>query len=154
MRRLALFLALAAAGFLTRGFAADLAIVVNKASSLDNLSSAELTKYFKADKSKAPDGTKVVIVMQAPGRAERAAALKGIYKMSESEYSDYFVEATFTGAVAEAPRALADGAAVKSFVAGNAGGLGYIAASEADDSVKVLKVDGKAPGDAGYKLSL
>lgn len=132
----------------------DLAIVVNKACGLDHVTSAELAKYFKAEKTKAPDGTRLVLVVQDAGRPERDVALKKIYKMSESEYSDYFVEATFTGAVAAAPKSLPSSAAVKQFVAATAGGLGYIAASEADDSVKVLTVDGHAPGDADYPLKL
>jgi len=132
----------------------DLAIIVNKTNSLDSISSADLAKYFKAEKSKAPDGKKLVIVMQDVGRPERAAALKDIYKMSETEYNDYFVEATFTGAVAAAPKALPSGAAVKSFVAETPGGIGYVVSGDADASVKVLKIDGKAPGDADYKLKV
>lgn len=154
MPRFFLTIALLCAGLLGVARASDLAIVVNKGSSLDNVTSAELAKYFKAEKSKAPDGTKLVIVMQAPGRAERAAALKGIYHMSESEYNDYFVEATFTGAVATAPQALPSGDAVKKFVGGNKGGIGYVRDSDVDDTVKVLKVDGLAPGAAGYKLKI
>ena len=134
--------------------AADLAIVVNKACGLDNVTSAELTKYFKAEKTKATDGTKLVIVVQDPGRPERDAALKRIYKMSESEYTDYFVEATFTGAVTAAPKSLPSSAAVKKFVADTAGALGYLASGDTDDSVKILKVDGHAPGDGGYPLKL
>lgn len=131
-----------------------LAIIVNKASPLDDVSKDLAAKYFKAEKTKAPDGTKIVILMQDTGRPERAAALKGIYKMSEAEYSDYFVGQTFTGAVAAAPKALASGAAVKNQVANLPGGLGYIRASEADDTVKVLKIDGKTPEDPAYAFKL
>ncbi len=134
--------------------AGDLAIIVNKASKLDTVSSADLARYFKAEKSKTPDGTKIALAMFAPDHPERAAALAGIYHMSEAEFADYFVEATFTGAVSAAPKALNSAAEVKAFVGGNAGGLCYLRASEADDSVKVLKVDGVAPGEAGYKLKI
>ena len=132
----------------------DLAVIVNKDCKLTDVSSADLAKYFKADKSKMPDGTKVAIAMQDVGRPEREAALKGIYKMSETEYNDHFVEATFTGAVAAAPKALPSGAAVKKFIADTPGGLSYVRGGDVDDSVKVLKIDGKSPGDADYKLKL
>lgn len=132
----------------------DLALIVPKASKLDDVSAADLAKYFKADKSKTPDGTKLVIVMQDVGRVERAAALKNIYHMSEAEYNDHFVEATFTGAVAAAPKALPSGAAVKKFITDTPGGLGYVSGGDLDDTIKVLKIDGKAPGDADYKLKL
>jgi hypothetical protein len=133
--------------------AQHLAIVVNKNSSLSDITSAELAKFFRAEKSKAPDGSKVVIVMQEAGRPEREAALQSVYKMSDGEFNKYFLQATFTGAVASAPRALANGRAVLKFVSETAGALGYVKGDEADDSVKVLKIDGKAPGDAGYALS-
>ncbi|HWA85618.1 MAG TPA: hypothetical protein VG710_05300 [Opitutus sp.] len=145
-------LVIALAGLAGNARAADLAVVVNKTCGLDGVGAAELTKYFKAEKSKTPDGTKLVIVVQDVGRPERAAALKGIYKMSESEYSEYFVEATFTGAVAAAPKALPTGAAVKKFVAETPGGIGYIRDSDVDDTVKVVKIDGKSPGAADYPL--
>ena len=158
MQRFLLLLACALAATTTCARAGDasgdLAVIVNKASKLDDVSSADLAKYFKADKSKAPDGTKLVIVMHDAGRPERDAALKGIYKMSEEAYTEHFVEATFTGAVTAAPKALPSAAAVKKFVAETAGGIGYVRASDADDSVKVLKVDGQAPGDANYRLKL
>lgn len=132
--------------------AGHLAIVVNKGSGLSEVSSAELAKFFKAEKTKAPDGSKVVIVMQEAGRPEREAALQNIYKMSDGEYNKYFLQATFTGAVASAPKALANGRSVLAFVAANPGALGYVKGDETDDTVKVLKIDGKVPGDAGYSL--
>jgi ABC-type phosphate transport system substrate-binding protein len=134
--------------------AEQLAIIVNPASPLNDISFVDLQKYFKAEKTKTPDGTKVVIVMQDVGRPERDAALKLIYKMSEDEYSDYFVGQTFTGAVAAAPKTYKSVATIKKYVAETPGAIAYVRATEADDSVKVLKVNGKSPGDADYKLGM
>ncbi|HAM72248.1 MAG TPA: hypothetical protein DCM86_11450 [Verrucomicrobiales bacterium] len=131
-----------------------LAIVVGKSSSIDSLSAADLQKIFKGEKSKAPDGSKVVVVMRDTGSPERDAALAGIYKMSEAEYNKYFLQATFTGAVQAAPKALSSGAAIKQFVSSTAGGIGYVKSSEIDDSVKVVKVDGKAPTDGDYPIKI
>ena len=132
----------------------DLAVVVNKGIKLEELSTADLKRFFKAEKTKTPDGTKVVLAMFDNGNPERAAALSGIYAMSETEYADYFVEATFTGAVNAAPKALPSMAAVKAFVAQTAGAFSYLKASDVDDSIKVLKIDGKLPGEADYKLKI
>ena len=134
--------------------AQHLAIVVNRNSSLTDISSSELAKFFRAEKSKAPDGVKVVIVMQDAGRPERDAALRDIFRMSEGEYNKYFLQATFTGAVTSAPKALSNSRAVLKFVGEATGGVGYVKGDETDSSVKVLKIDGKSPGDAGYPLSL
>lgn len=129
-----------------------IALVVGKSTGIDNLSSIELQKLFKCEKSKAPDGSKVTVVMRDTGSAERIAVLTSVLKMAEGEYSKHILQATFTGAVQAAPKSLSSGGAVKQFVSSTPGGLGYIKASEIDDSVKVVKVDGKSPTDADYPL--
>ena len=131
-----------------------LAIIVGPGNSLTDVSKADLDRYFRADKTKAPDGTKISIIMLDAGRPERDAALRGIYKMAEAEYTDFFVSATFTGAVAAAPKSFPTPAAVKKYVATTPGAMGYIRASDADDTVKILKIGGKAPGDADYGLKI
>ena len=133
--------------------AGALAVVVNKSVSLDDLSTVDLEKFFKMQKSKTTDGTRLTIVLQETGRPERAAMLGKVYKMGEGELGRYFLQATFTGAIAAAPKNLPDGAAVLKFVERTPGGLGYVRVSEVTDAVKVLKIDGKAPGTPGYLLA-
>jgi hypothetical protein len=132
----------------------SLAVIVNPANKLSAATTAELQRYFKAEKTKTPDGVKLVIVMQEAPRPEREMALKAIYKMTETEYSAYFVEATFTGAVASAPKTFPSGAALKKFVAVTPGAIGYIRDSELDETVKALKIDGKSPADPDYSLKV
>ena len=132
--------------------AEQIAVIVNRSSALTDLSSAELVKYFKVQKTKISDGSKLTLVAQDVGRPERNAVLSKVYAMSEDEYSRYFLQATFTGAVAAAPKALPNGGAVIKFVEETPGAISYVRASEATEAVKVVKIDGKAPGDAGYPL--
>lgn len=134
--------------------AGDLAIIVNKNNQLENVTGEELAKILRAEKAKGPDGVRFVVTMRETGSTERAAALAGIYKMSEDEYSKYFLQATFVGLVQSAPRQLNGSATTIKFVSATPGAIGYVRASEADDSVKTLKVDGKSPGDPDYKLKL
>lgn len=132
----------------------DLAIIVGKNSTLDNLTSVELVKIFKAEKAKGPDGTKLVLAVPAAGSPEHAAMLAKIYELDEAGYGKYFLQATFTGLVAAAPKQLAGGAALVAFAAGTPGGITCVKAGDVTDAVKVLKVDGHAPGDADYKLKM
>jgi ABC-type phosphate transport system substrate-binding protein len=132
----------------------DLAIIVNKSCSLDNVSRAELVKIFKGEKSKNPDGAKYVIIMRDSGSPERSAALRGIYSMSDAEYEKYFLQATFAGTVQAAPKVLTSSTGVCQFISSSPGAISYVGGGDADSSVKVVKVDGKAPGDAGYPLKL
>ena len=136
------------------GQSADLAIIVNKNSGLDTVTSEELAKIFRAEKPKDPNGTRFIITARETGSPERAAALGQIYKLSEDEYSKYFLQATFVGQVTSAPRNLNGPAVAKQFVSVTPGAISYVRSSDADDTVKVLKVDGKAPGEAGYPLTI
>ena len=129
----------------------DLAIIVNSANKLENVTLNDLQRYFKVEKSKTPDGLKLVVLMQDTGRPEREAALKNIYKMTEAQYTTFFVEATFTGAVASAPKSFPSAAAVKKYVAATPGAISYVLDSDLDDTIKAVKVDGKSPGDPGYQ---
>lgn len=130
----------------------NLAIVVNKANSTESLSIAELKQIFLADRIRWADGKKVVLVGREAGQPEHDAVLKWIYGMSEGEFKRFFIQATFTGKTQTPPKMFGSSAALKGAVGSVAGAVGYARASEADDSVKVLKIDGKLPGEAGYPL--
>ena len=132
----------------------DLAIIVSKSRDVDNVTSEELTKIFRAEKPKGSDGVRFILIAREPGSAERAAALAGIYKASEDDYAKYFLQATFIGLVSSAPRPFSSAAALRQFVANTPGAIGYLRGSDVDDSVKIIKVDGHAPGEADYPLKI
>ena len=153
-------LTLAAVILLSAGLApapdksADLAIVVNESSLLESISSAELTKIFKAERPRAPGGFRYIIAVRDPGSSERKAALKAIYHMTDPDYEKFFLQAAFAGKVQAVPKELNSPAAVRQFIASSPGAISYLRASEADASVKVLKVDGKSPGDPDYPIKI
>jgi len=130
----------------------DIVIIVGKNRALDSVTSAELQKIFRAEKRKGSDGLRYVIVMRETGAEERARILSQLYGMGEDDYAKYFLQAAFAGLVQAAPKELSSGGAMRQFVAGTPGAIGYLNVSELDDSVKPLKIDGKAAGDPDYKL--
>ena len=131
---------------------ADLAIVVNKSTTLDTVSSADLRSMILGEKTKWPDGKKVTPVETSPQAPERALLLKVVLKMSDAVLKRYYMQAAFTGKDILPPPELPTPAALKQFVARTPGAIGCILASDVDNTVTVLKVDGAAPGEAGYKL--
>jgi hypothetical protein len=132
----------------------DLAIVVGKGCTFDGFTSAELVKIFRGEKSKDPDGHHFVLVGMANHTPEFSAILAGVYNLDEDGYAKYFLQATFTAVVAVPPRQFTSSTALRQFVATTTGAISYLRASDADDSVKVLKVDGKLPGEPGYRLKI
>jgi ABC-type phosphate transport system substrate-binding protein len=113
-------------------------IIVNKANPVSDLSLSDAKKIFIGDKGSWPNGKRITVLMLAPGQPERAVLLREIYKMGESDYSKYFLQAAFTGKVEAPPKDVASASEVKQAVAGNIGAIGYVKSGDADDSVKVV----------------
>jgi ABC-type phosphate transport system substrate-binding protein len=130
----------------------ELAVVVNKSNPLDTISSADLRAMMLGDKTKWPDGKKVTAVETAGESRERALMLKVVCKMTEPVLKRYYMQAVFTGKDVVQPQEVSSAAALKQLVGRTPGGIGCIFGSQADDTVKILKVDGVAPGEPGYKL--
>jgi hypothetical protein len=131
----------------------DLAVVVNKTTTSENVDLSELRQMILGDRLKwRSDGQVVLAVQTPPDSPERALAMKSLYRMNDSALKRYYMLAVFNGKEVVQPRDVSSAAALKKFVATNPGAIGCILASEVDPSVKVLKVDGVAPGDPAYKL--
>jgi hypothetical protein len=132
--------------------AAGLAVVVNKSTLPETVELGELRQMILGEKVKWRDGGTVIAVQTPPNSPEREMVMKTVYRMSDPALRRYYMLATFNGKELVMPRDVNSAAALKKFVATNPGAVGCIFASEVDDTVKVLKVDGAAPGDPGYKL--
>jgi hypothetical protein len=131
----------------------DLAVVVNKTTIPENVELTELRQMILGEKLKwRNDGQVVITVQTPPDSAERAIAMKTVYHMNDSALRRYYMLAVFNGKEVSQPRDVNSAAALKKFVATNPGAIGCILASEVDNTVKVLKVDGSSPGEPGYKL--
>ena len=130
-----------------------LAVIVHKSNPAEDLSLTELREYYLSERTSWPTKQKVRAVMIATGRPERAALLQIALDMRrEQDYQAHFLRAKFTEQALEQPRELQSSADVLRFVSNVTGALAYLPASEVDPSVKVVRVDGLAPGDPGYKL--
>lgn len=134
--------------------AESLVIVVNKSNPADNLTTAELRRYFRLEREHWPDGRKNTVVMLPPGAAEREAVLRLIYETNESGFAKHFLQAAYTGKLHAEPKELASAANVRKFIFNVPGAIGYVRASQVDDTVKVVRIDGHLPGDPGYALKL
>jgi len=131
-----------------------LAIIVNRANPVDDLSFAELRKIFLGRRSHWPNDRRIAIVMLEPGQPERETVLREIYRMTESEYRDHFLKGLFTGEVFVSPKTLSSPAVVRKFVFNAPGAIGYLRESDVDESVKVIRVDGRLPDDRDYLLQI
>jgi ABC-type phosphate transport system substrate-binding protein len=134
--------------------AGAVAIIVNPRNSTRDISFDALRKYFKAERGQWPNGTKVVIAMRQPaGQPERNAILRSIYGWDETYYQKYFRQGQFNESIQQAPKELNTTYAMTQYVHYTPGAIGYVRADQVDTSkVNVLSVDGRKPGDSGYRI--
>jgi phosphate transport system substrate-binding protein len=132
--------------------AQELAVVVNKSNSVETISMPELRKIMLAQVNRWANDRNAISVMLA--RADQPGALKTICGMTEKDFDMHMMRARFNGETGKAPNILGSASKVKQAVAGTSGAIGFILASEVDESVKVVKVGGLAPGQSGYPISV
>lgn len=134
--------------------ATDVAIIVNPRNPARDISFDGLRKYFKAERGQWPDGTKVVVALRQPaGAPERGVVLRAIYGWDESYLQKYFRQGQFNETIQSAPKELNTPHAMLRYVHYTPGAIGFVRADQADAAqVKVLSVDGRRPGDPGYRI--
>jgi ABC-type phosphate transport system substrate-binding protein len=113
-------------------------VVVNKSNNVGPLSREEVRRIFMGDKSSWPGGKRIIVLMLAPEQPERAVILQTVFKMNESDYTKYFLQAAFTGHVLAVPRDLPSAGQMKSRLAASPYAIGYLKKEDVDDSVKVV----------------
>lgn len=137
-----------------RDLADSVGIVVNRSNPVENLSFADLRKIFLGEQSHWSNGRRITVVMLEPGKQERQAVLTQIYRMDDRDFNKHFSQGTSAGEVHVTPKTLANSAEVIKFVFNVPGAIGYVRVTEADDSVKVVHVDSRLPGDKDYSIRL
>ena len=79
--------------------------------------------------------------------------LRSIYNWNEDYYRTYFRQGQFNESIQSVPKELNTTYAMIQYVHYTPGALGYVRADQVDYSkVNVLSVDGRKPGDVGYRL--
>lgn len=123
-------------------YAHHIALVVSKDSNVEGLTTANLTRLFKADTKKWPDGKNVVWVIQQSGT--QMVVLERLNKMTEGELKAFIAshKDSFLQAVSDAD--------VLRLVQTVPGAIGLVDVRSINDKIKVVKVDGKLPLEDGY----
>lgn len=130
----------------------SLAIVVNPSNPVENLSLVELRKIFLGERIRWPNGHRVIVAMLDSGFPERDAALREVYRMTESGYRDHFLKGRYTGDIPVLPKTLSSPGILRRFIFNAPGAIGYLRASDVDSSVKVVSIDGRLPDNREYAL--
>jgi ABC-type phosphate transport system substrate-binding protein len=128
------------------------AIVVNPKSPVTDLSFATLRRIFLGQQQFWPDRSKVTLLVRAPVAHEREVVLDQIYRMDEDEFRQYWIGKMFRAEVAGGPKIVYSSDMALNLVSVIPGSITFVLASAVTRDVKVLRIDGKLPSDAGYPL--
>ena len=130
----------------------DIAVVVHPDTPVSNLSLAEVRRVFLGDRQYWSTNVPVVLLIRAPVSRERNVALKVIYQMSEAQFKQYWIAKIFRAESASAPKAVYSNDMANELVSAVPGAIAFIDAREVRLGAKVVRVDGRLPGDPGYIL--
>ena len=128
------------------------AVVVNEKNPVTNLRSAELRQIFAGEKRSWPGGLPIKLFVRAPEAHERTALLK-LLGMTESEYKKYWTAQVFRGEAQTEPVSLFSNGMQKEAIVVYPGAVALVNAQDVKPGMKVVKVDGKMPSEAGYPFN-
>lgn len=151
-----LFLVLASTLFFSfsrdRG-GAPIAVIVHKQVPVDDLSLPELRKIFLGERQSWSSELAVTLLLPPRDTPEREVLLKKIYQQrSEVEVQHYWINRLFGDEVQAGPKITGSNEMSVSLVRVIPGAIALVPAHRVPEGVKVLRIDGRKPGQAGYPL--
>jgi len=130
----------------------DIAVVVHPDTPITNLSMAEVRKVFLGDRQYWSTNVPVVLLIRAPVARERNVVLKTIYQMSDAQFKQYWIAKIFRAESASAPKVVYSNDMANELVSAIPGAIAFIDSREVRPGAKIVRVDGKLPGEPGYPL--
>src|SRR5579864_2906999 len=130
----------------------DIAIVVRPDVPVDNLTFAELRRVMLGDRQFWASNLRVTLLVRAPGAHEREVVLKTIYQMSEAQFRQYWIAKVFRAEAASAPRIVYSNDMAADMAAQIPGAVAFVDSGQVPSGLKVLKINGLLPQQAGYPL--
>ena len=128
---------------LTPCFAHHMAVVVNKENNVENVTAAHLSRIFRSEIKKWPDGRAVVLVLHKDSAGE-TETLQRLNKMTADELKALIAAHKDSIVVADSD------AEVLKIVQSTPGAIGFVDVRSVDNTINVVRVDGKLPMESGY----
>jgi hypothetical protein len=131
----------------------DVAVIVNPRSLVANISEVDLRKVFAGKKRTWPDGVPIKLIQRAPGCHEWLVTLN-LLGMSDSEYKQSWTAEIFRGEADADPFTAPSLGMAREAAKVFPGAITLVDAQDVKPGMKVIKVNGRLPGEPGYPLHL
>jgi hypothetical protein len=130
-----------------------IAVIVHPQVPVDELSLPELRRIFLGQRPVWSSKLMVTLLMPPRGSPERETLLRKIYQQrSESQYKQYWITRMFGDGPSIAPKDTGSHEMSASLVREIPGAIALVPMDRIPAGVKVLRIDGKQPGESGYPL--
>lgn len=143
-----------AAGTLVAGTGAPVAVIVHEQVPVDDLSFAELRRVFLGERLFWSKDLTITLLLPPRGTRERKVLLSRIYqKRSDAQFQHHWINKLFSGDAQSNPKITGSPRMSASLVREIPGAVALVPADRIPEGVKVLRIDGRMPGEAGYPLA-
>ena len=129
----------------------ELALIVRPQSSLQELSLSSLRHVFLSAPVSEPNGDRLVPYNHPLRAPDRVAFDRLVLRLDPEDVARLWLDRKIRGQP-NPPRTVDSLAALLRAVATVAGAIGYIRAGFVTKDVRVIKIEGRLPGQAGYPL--
>jgi hypothetical protein len=132
-----------------------LTVIVNKSNRLDSISKKQLRDLLLGEVTRWPDKQHVTLVEREAGSRTFQKMLQVVLKMSEAEYTRWLLDIEFRAQTPPLIKTLNSDEGANKFVFNVPGALAItdgVPGGTVSSQVKVLRVEGKLPGDPEYPL--
>ncbi|MBV1775747.1 hypothetical protein KSF73_08460 [Burkholderiaceae bacterium DAT-1] len=116
---------------------ADVVVIANPKQAGLKLNADQVANAFIGKKVSLPDGTALIPLNQAEGKASRSAFLQKVTGKDDAQLKAYWSKMVFTGK-GDPPKEVGGDADVKKIVSSNPNTIGYVDKSVVDASVIVV----------------
>lgn len=133
--------------------AAEFAIIASPAVPVDGLSKDELRRVFALEKRHWPGGEPVAVLLPGSGQPAREVLLEQILHVDEAQLRRSILGKIYRGEITFPPRVPSSELEGVEWVASARNLLAIVPAEKAARAnVRILRIDGKRPGEPGYAL--
>jgi ABC-type phosphate transport system substrate-binding protein len=129
-----------------------MAVIVHPSTPVENLSFADMRRIFLGEKQYWNTDMPVVLIVRAPVARERQVVLNRIYRMTESQFKQYWIARIFRAEATSTPKVVYSNQTINELVAAIPGAISLVREDDIGPGVKVVKIDGALPGEAAYPL--
>jgi hypothetical protein len=97
-------------------------------------------------------GARVTILIRAPIASERDAVVREICQMTEAQFRQHWIAKVFRADTPSGPKIVYSNEMAIDKVSRTPGAVTFVQAPVNNPNVKILRVDGRLPGQNGYRL--